>query len=194
MNLVLASTSPRRKALLSQLGLGRSDFGFSLVAPDIDETPKGDEVPEQYVQRLALEKASAGLALCQDLPEPVVLGSDTIVVLDGQILGKPRDAKDAKRMLGALSANTHTVMTAVALVSAQKSAVRLVTTQVQFCPLSPQDIDAYIASAEPMDKAGSYGIQGLGGAFVQAIEGSYSSVVGLPLVETRELLARFGVL
>ncbi|MGL4835240.1 MAG: Maf family protein [Shewanella sp.] len=194
MNLVLASTSPRRKELLSQLGLGRQDFCFTQVAPDIDETPQPDELPQHYVQRLALEKAKEGRRLCQDVSSPVVLGSDTIVVQDGHILGKPKDVADAQRMLSALSGRTHTVMTAVALVSEQQSAVRLVETRVQFCVLSPQDIAAYIASAEPMDKAGSYGIQGLGGCFVQAIEGSYSSVVGLPLVETRELLASFGVL
>ncbi|CAD6366763.1 Maf family protein [Shewanella putrefaciens] len=196
MNLVLASTSPRRKELLANIGLGRTDFSFTQVAPDIDETPLNDETPRDYVQRLAAEKAQAGLALCLGMPQPAVLGSDTIVVLENAILGKPVDEHDAKRVLRALSGKTHTVMTAVAItygdVDSPTTSVRLVETQVRFCTLSDADIDAYVASKEPMDKAGSYGIQGLGGCFVESIEGSYSCVVGLPLVETRALLAEVG--
>lgn len=212
MELVLASTSARRKKLLAQAGLNCADFTFIQVAPDIDETPREGEAPWDYVQRLATEKAQAGLALYQGMSQPVVLGSDTIVVLENQIFGKPVDAADAKRMLSTLSGKTHTVMTAVALVRPMlpqasvnsinlpdtthsiDTLVRLVETQVHFCVLSMADIEAYIASKEPMDKAGSYGIQGLGGCFVAAIEGSYSAVVGLPLVETRELLFEVGVI
>lgn len=200
MDLVLASTSPRRKELLAHLGLGRSEFCFTQVAPDIDETVQQGEEPRDYVRRLAAEKAQAGLALCADMSQPAVLGSDTIVVLENQILGKPLDVADAKRTLSELSGRTHTVMTAVALTYQTdadlsfKTSVRLVETQVRFCALSAADIDAYVASKEPMDKAGSYGIQGLGGCFVAAIEGSYSGVVGLPLVETRELLAEVGLI
>lgn len=199
MDLVLASTSPRRKELLAQIGFGRPEFSFTQVAPDIDETVQQDEEPRDYVRRLAAEKAQAGLALCADMSQPAVLGSDTIVVLENQILGKPQDVADAKQTLSELSGRTHTVMTAVALTykagesdSILKTSVRLVETQVRFCALSTADIEAYVASKEPMDKAGSYGIQGLGGCFVAAIEGSYSGVVGLPLVETRELLAEIG--
>ena len=199
MDLVLASTSPRRKELLAQIGFGRPEFSFTQVAPDIDETVQQGEAPRDYVRRLAAEKAQAGLALCADMSQPVVLGSDTIVVLENQILGKPLDVADAKQTLSELSGRTHTVMTAVALTykagesdSTLKTSVRLVETQVRFCALSTTDIEAYVASKEPMDKAGSYGIQGLGGCFVAAIEGSYSGVVGLPLVETRELLAEVG--
>ncbi len=199
MDLVLASTSPRRKELLAQIGFGRPEFSFTQVAPDIDETVQQGEAPRDYVRRLAAEKAQAGLALCADMSQPVVLGSDTIVVLENQILGKPLDVADAKQTLSELSGRTHTVMTAVALTykagesdSTLKTSVRLVQTQVRFCALSTADIEAYVASKEPMDKAGSYGIQGLGGCFVAAIEGSYSGVVGLPLVETRELLAEVG--
>ena len=199
MDLVLASTSPRRKELLAQIGFGRPEFSFTQVAPDIDETVQQDEEPRDYVRRLAAEKAQAGLALCADMSQPAVLGSDTIVVLENQILGKPLDVADAKQTLSELSGRTHTVMTAVALTykagesdSTLKTSVRLVETQVRFCALSTADIEAYVASKEPMDKAGSYGIQGLGGCFVAAIEGSYSGVVGLPLVETRELLAEVG--
>ena len=201
MNLVLASTSPRRKELLAQIGLGRPEFSFTQVAPDIDETPQLRETPIDYVQRLAAEKAHAGLALCADMSQPAVLGSDTIVVFENQILGKPTDAADAKRMLSELSGQLHTVMTAIALVYRKdessltaKALVRLVQTQVRFCTLSKAEIEAYVASAEPMDKAGSYGIQGMGGCFVAAIDGSYSGVVGLPLVETRELLAEVGII
>lgn len=193
MNLVLASTSPRRKELLTHIGLGRADFSFTQVAPDIDETPKKGELPRHYVQRLAAEKAQAGLALCSGMSQPAVLGSDTIVVLEKEILGKPVDEADAKRVLRALSGKAHTVMTAVALAKADHTSVRLVETLVRFCELSDADIDAYVASKEPMDKAGSYGIQGLGGCFVESIEGSYSCVVGLPLVETRELLSEAGI-
>lgn len=199
MDLVLASTSPRRKELLAQIGFGRPEFSFMQVAPDIDETVQQGEAPRDYVRRLAAEKAQAGLALCADMSQPAVLGSDTIVVLENQILGKPLDVADAKQTLSELSGRTHTVMTAVALTykagesdSTLKTSVRLVETQVRFCALSTTDIEAYVASKEPMDKAGSYGIQGLGGCFVAAIEGSYSGVVGLPLVETRELLAEVG--
>ncbi len=198
MDLVLASTSPRRKELLAHIGLGRPEFCFTQVAPDIDETVQQGEAPRDYVRRLAAEKAHAGLALCADMSQPAVLGSDTIVVLENQILGKPLDVADAKRTLSELSGRTHTVMTAVALTYQAdadlsfKTSVRLVETQVRFCVLSAADIEAYVASKEPMDKAGSYGIQGLGGCFVAAIEGSYSGVVGLPLVETRELLAEVG--
>ena len=200
MDLVLASTSPRRKELLAYIGLGRPEFCFTQVAPDIDETVQQGEAPRDYVRRLAAEKAHAGLALCADMSQPAVLGSDTIVVLENQILGKPLDVADAKRTLSELSGRTHTVMTAVALTYQAdadlsfKTLVRLVETQVRFCTLSAADIDAYVASQEPMDKAGSYGIQGLGGCFVAAIEGSYSGVVGLPLVETRELLAEAGLI
>ncbi|MGI2141088.1 Maf family protein [Shewanella baltica] len=200
MDLVLASTSPRRKELLAHIGLGRPEFSFTQVAPDIDETVQQGEAPRDYVRRLAAEKAHAGLALCADMSQPAVLGSDTIVVLENQILGKPLDVADAKRTLIELSGRTHTVMTAVALTYQAdadlsfKTSVRLVETQVRFCALSAADIDAYVASQEPMDKAGSYGIQGLGGCFVAAIEGSYSGVVGLPLVETRELLAEVGLI
>lgn len=199
MDLVLASTSPRRKELLAQIGFGRPEFSFTQVAPDIDETVQQGEAPRDYVRRLAAEKAQAGLALCADMSQPAVLGSDTIVVLENQILGKPLDVADAKQTLSELSGRTHTVMTAVALTykagesdSTLKTSVRLVETQVRFCALSTADIEAYVASKESMDKAGSYGIQGLGGCFVAAIEGSYSGVVGLPLVETRELLAEVG--
>jgi septum formation protein len=187
MTWVLASSSPRRKELLAQAGF-TADFQFIQVSPDIDESALTGESPSDYVTRLALEKALAGLALCLDVAEPRVIGSDTVVVIDDQLLGKPVDADDAKRMLSLLSGKTHQVMTAIAITDGQQHLSRLCQTRVTFSQLSEQDISYYIASGEPMDKAGGYGIQGLGGCFVSEIAGSYTGVVGLPLVEMRELL------
>ncbi|MCE9685906.1 Maf-like protein [Shewanella sp. AS16] len=194
MTLVLASTSPRRRELLGQLGLGKEGFSFEQVSPDIDEAYLEGETAAEHVLRLAVGKARVGLDLCRQLPEPVVLGSDTIVVLGEEILGKPMDAADAKAMLTRLSGRTHRVMTAVAITDGKQTLTRLSETSVRFSPMSAGDIDAYVATGEPLDKAGAYGIQGLGGCFVAAIDGSYSSVVGLPLVETRELLYAMGCL
>lgn len=193
MTLVLASASPRRRELLAQIGMASPEFSFDVLAADIDESHQAGETAAQFVQRLAVEKAQAGLVLYGQSPA-VVLGSDTIVVLDGQILGKPVDAADAEQMLQQLSGREHSVMTAVAVTDGTKTLSCLVETKVQFCGLTQQDILAYIATQEPMDKAGAYGIQGLGGCFVEAIKGSYSAVVGLPLVETKALLREMQVL
>ncbi len=193
MNLVLASASPRRKELLTQLALGQEQFSFDILSANIDESYQEGEIAVDFVQRLAVEKAQAGLVLYAK-PDSVALGSDTIVVLDGQILGKPENEADAHKMLTLLSGRQHSVMTAVALTDGEKTLSALVETKVQFCPLTERDILAYIATGEPMDKAGAYGIQGLGGCFVEAIEGSYSAVVGLPLVETKSLLVQMQVL
>jgi septum formation protein len=193
MALVLASASPRRQALLAQLGMGDEQFSFDVLSADIDETHIAGETPKAFVLRLAIEKAQAGLAL-QPKPAAVVLGSDTIVVFDEHILGKPKDEADAKKMLEQLSGRQHSVMTAVAVTDGKQTLSALVETKVQFCSLTARDIAAYIATGEPMDKAGAYGIQGLGGCFVQGIEGSYSAVVGLPLVETKALLTQMQVL
>lgn len=185
-DLYLASASPRRRELLAQLGVQ-----FDILLPEIDETPLAGEAAEALVERLAREKAEAGLALAKaqgKSPRPV-LGSDTIVVRDGQVLGKPRDEADALATLASLSGRWHQVMTAIALADQSGTRARVITTQVQFCQLSGAQIQAYWDTGEPADKAGSYGIQGLGGNFVRAIRGSYSAVVGLPLVETRELIA-----
>ena len=184
VSLYLASGSPRRRELLTQLG-----FSFERVVTDVEEKRHQDETPETYVRRLAREKAQAGVALApQDLP---VLGADTIVVLNNEVLEKPADHAAAVAMLEKLSAQTHQVMTAVALADRQQWRDCLVVTDVTFRALTSADIDAYIASGEPMDKAGSYGIQGLGGNFVRKINGSYYAVVGLPLVETAELFSDF---
>ncbi|UQY44562.1 Maf family protein [Mixta hanseatica] len=184
LSLYLASGSPRRRELLTQLGLH-----FERVMTNVEERRREEESAQHYVRRLAREKAQAGVAAApQDLP---VLGADTIVVLNGEVLEKPRDARHAEEMLTRLSGQTHQVLTAVALADRQRELDCLVTTEVTFRLLTPQDIHDYIASGEPMDKAGAYGIQGLGGNFVRKINGSYHAVVGLPLVETRELLSHF---
>ncbi|EKP4478272.1 septum formation inhibitor Maf [Cronobacter dublinensis] len=186
-DLYLASGSPRRQELLGMLGVS-----FERLVPGVEEQRAEKEAPQDYVTRLARDKARAGVALAaRDLP---VLGADTIVVLDGDVLEKPRDAAHAAEMLRRLSGQTHQVMTAVALADSLRVRECLVITRVTFRALTAQDIAAYVESGEPMDKAGAYGIQGLGGCFVRSIEGSYHAVVGLPLVETWELLSEFNSL
>ncbi|EOW6618721.1 nucleoside triphosphate pyrophosphatase [Cronobacter dublinensis] len=186
-DLYLASGSPRRQELLGMLGVS-----FERLVPGVEVQRAEKEAPQDYVTRLARDKARAGVALAaRDLP---VLGADTIVVLDGDVLEKPRDAAHAAEMLRRLSGQTHQVMTAVALADSLRVRERLVITRVTFRALTAQDIAAYVESGEPMDKAGAYGIQGLGGCFVRSIEGSYHAVVGLPLVETWELLSEFNSL
>ncbi|KAJ9431608.1 MULTISPECIES: Maf family protein [Enterobacterales] len=184
ISLYLASGSPRRRELLTQLGLQ-----FERLITHVEEQRQPEEAAEAYVRRLASDKARAGVAVApQDLP---VLGADTIVVLNGEVLEKPQDAAHAAAMLSKLSGQTHQVMTAVALADKQRELDCLVTTDVTFRKMTAEEISHYIASGEPMDKAGAYGIQGLGGNFVRKINGSYHAVVGLPLVETGELLSHF---
>ena len=179
-SLYLASGSPRRQELLTQLGVS-----FERIVTGIEEKRAEGESAQQYVSRLAREKAQAGVAqVPRDLP---VLGADTIVILNGEVLEKPHDDEHAFKMLSKLSGQTHQVMTAVALADRQQVLDCLVVTDVTFRVLTDEDIAGYIASGEPMDKAGAYGIQGLGGCFVRKINGSYHAVVGLPLVETYEL-------
>ena len=186
--LYLASGSPRRRELLTQIGV---PF-LTQIAP-IDENALPGESPLAYVERLARAKGHAGLAALVDADDAVVLGADTAVVLDGRILGKPRDRADALATLQALSGRSHQVLTAVALVSRERQASQVVTSQVTFRPLTQAEIEAYWASGEPQDKAGSYGIQGLAAVFVSQLQGSYSAVVGLPLCETAALLAEFAI-
>ncbi|MCE0493440.1 Maf family protein [Vibrio salinus] len=179
--LVLASGSPRRRELLSQLG-----YSFLVDVPGIDETRGIDEIPQHYVKRLAESKALHILNSQSD--DIVVLGADTIVVFDTQVLEKPKDFTDSKRMLTMLSGKCHQVMTAVSLASCNRVKTTMVETNVWFKNLTEQEIKAYWNTGEPQDKAGSYGIQGIGGKFVTRIEGSYYAVVGLPLFETDQLL------
>ncbi len=187
----LASGSPRRRELLTQIGVT-----FTTLSADIDETPLDNETPTEYVERLARGKADAGLLSLANAPtysSACVLGADTAVVLDGKILGKPVDEADALAMLAALSDREHEVLTAVAVVDQQRCETRTVSSRVKFRAVSPEEARAYWASGEPQDKAGSYAIQGLAAIFVESLNGSYSSVVGLPLCETAEILQRFGI-
>ncbi len=186
--LYLASASPRRRELLAQIGVS-----FTTHVVPIDETPQPAEAPAAYVERLALAKAQAAFDTLPDHQDAVVLGSDTAVVLDGRILGKPVDREDALATLAALSGREHQVLTAVTLVSQTRAEARVVTSTVRFKPLERTQIEAYWATGEPRDKAGSYGIQGLAAVFVSQMQGSYSAVVGLPLCETAELLAQFAI-
>lgn len=187
-SLYLASGSPRRRELLSQIGVP-----FITHPAPVDERVLPGEDPLVYVERLARSKALAGLAALGDAPGAVVLGADTAVVLEGRILGKPADREEALTMLAALSGRSHRVLTAVALACTTRVATRVVTSHVEFRPLSQAEAQAYWASGEPRDKAGAYGIQGLAAVFVRQLQGSYSAVVGLPLCETAELLAEFGI-
>lgn len=186
--LFLASASPRRRELLAQIAVPC----VTQIA-SIDETPLPDEPPAAYVERLARDKARAGLLALGGRDDAVVLGADTAVVLDGRILGKPADLNESRAMLQALSGRSHQVLTAVALVGGGREAARVVSSEVSFRPISEAEIEAYWASGEPCDKAGSYGIQGLAAVFVNQLQGSYSAVVGLPLCETAELLGEFGI-
>ncbi|MGE8435356.1 MAG: Maf family protein [Pseudomonas palmensis] len=189
--LYLASGSPRRRELLSQIGVP-----FTPVAASIDETPLDAEPADAYVERLAREKAAAGLAVLRASGVEghlAVLGADTAVVLDGQILGKPQGRADALAMLAALSGREHDVLTAVAVTDGERCLSVNVASRVSLRPISPEQALAYWASGEPQDKAGSYAIQGLAAIFVKALQGSYSAVVGLPLSETAELLEQFAI-
>lgn len=183
----LASGSPRRRELLAQIGVP-----FRRLPVQVDEALMPGELPDGYVRRLAAQKARAGwLALSGRATAPV-MGADTAVVLGDQVLGKPRDREDGLAMLAQLSGHTHLVLSGVALVEADREAVRVSVSRVTFRVLSTQECRAYWESGEPADKAGAYGIQGLGGTFVKRLEGSYSGVMGLPLFETGQLLEEFG--
>ena len=192
IDLYLASKSPRRRELLTQLGIS-----FDVLAVDIDETQKASESAEDYVTRLAREKALAGWKSERDDNKPV-LGSDTTVVIRGEILGKPENRDDATRMMKLLSGQTHQVMTAVSLLEPVNSSeyelnTALNVSDVTFKVLSELEIAQYVASGEGEDKAGSYAIQGKAAAFITHLSGSYSGVMGLPLFETSELLNKSAI-
>jgi septum formation protein len=183
---ILASASPRRAALLRAAAIP-----FDVQPAEVDETRHDGEAPERYVRRVAIEKARAVAA---GAPEAVVLAADTTVVVDGQILAKPVDAADARRMLRLLSGRSHEVLTGVCVARGRDEETHVVSTRVTFAPLADDEIDWYVASGEPSDKAGAYAIQGLASRFVTRIEGSYSNVVGLPVALVYEMLkAKNGV-
>lgn len=186
--LYLASRSPRRKDLLSRLGVP-----FGTLDLEVPEVRAAGESPAGYVQRVAREKALAGLVLAGGGEDAWVLGSDTEVVLGDRVFGKPADAADAAAMLRALAGRRHQVLTAVTLVGARGEFSVLVDSQVTFAPLSEAQIAAYVAGGEPMGKAGAYAIQGQAECFVSRLEGSYSGVMGLPLYQTAQLLDQAGL-
>ncbi len=184
--LTLASGSPRRRELLLSLG-----FVFDVRSADLDEAVEPAELPERYVARLSCAKAEAVRGARGSAPRSVVLAADTTVVLGGRILGKPSDPEEARSMLRALSGQSHRVLTGVTVLPWQgEPCTEVVETAVTFTNLSETQIAWYVATEEPLDKAGAYAIQGRGGAFVRRISGSYSNVVGLPLSETVALLER----
>jgi len=178
--IILASRSPRRAELLAAAGIS-----FEVLATDIDETPHPDEAPAAYVERLAIEKARAVFRL---RPDARVLGADTTVTIDGEILGKPEDDADARRMLGLLNGRAHDVHTGIAVVSSSGVRSAVDTTRVWFAVMTDEDISWYVATGEPADRAGAYAIQGLASRFIPRIEGSYSNVVGLPVALVSSIL------
>jgi len=194
--IVLASASPRRQELLRKAGIP-----FTVQPADINETPRGGEAPRDYAERLAREKA---MAVAQSRPRDYVLGADTIVVVDDAILGKPRDGNDAARMLRLLSGRTHAVITGVCVVApvsgsqlpvgseSQQRKTASETTLVTVCELSDDEIRDYVATGEPMDKAGAYAIQGIASRWIPRIEGDYSNVVGLPVALVYAMLRGLG--
>ena len=194
----LASTSPRRRELLRQSGIKFDVLTFRAGErgedADVDETPLPDEAVERYVERLALAKAQAGMRRVlwrKLLPHPV-LAADTTLEVDGEIVGKPREAAEAHAILERLSGRRHRVLTAVAMSDGERTRSRLSVSEVAFRTLSEHDIRRYIATGEPFDKAGAYGIQGHAAIFIEEIRGSYSGIMGLPLFETAALLEIFG--
>ena len=185
----LASQSPRRKQLLEQLGVA-----FELLHVDVPEIRRSNEAAEDYVSRVAREKALTGLAAVRDRNKhAIVLGADTEVVLEDRVFGKPRDAEDAKAMLRDLSGRTHRVISTVWCVDAARRESLTSISEVRFAGLSDPDIEGYVATGEPFGKAGAYAIQGRAAAFIGHLSGSYSGVMGLPLHETACLLRAFGV-
>ena len=193
----LASSSPRRRELLTQIGVQFETIVFRnhpREDAEVDETPHPGEDTQAYVVRVARAKAELGtrIASLRRLRSQPVLAADTTLDVDGQIIGKPRDGEDAQRILRRLSGRSHRVLTAVAVACDGRVETSVSSSEVRFCVLDEAQIRSYVASGEPLDKAGAYGIQGRGGQFVEHLAGSYSGVVGLPLYETAALLRRFG--
>ena len=194
----LASRSPRRRELLKQIGVS-----FEVLVlrehpsrgPDVDESQLPAELPDEYVRRVGRAKAEVGWArvVQRRLRRFPVLAADTVVCVDDKILGKPADPADAARMLRLLSGREHRVLTAVALKSEAHSELVVSESRVRFCDLSKAELEAYVESGEPTDKAGAYAVQGRAAAFVSELHGSYSGIMGLPLYETAQLIRKFGL-
>ena len=193
----LASRSPRRRDLLTQIGVGFDTIAFRSTArgdPELDETPLPGEEASRYVERIARHKAELGCRIVywRRLVAQPVLAADTTIELAGRLIGKPSDAEDARRMLHSLSGRTHRVLTAMAIGFEGRVEMARSISEVRFRQLDDREIDRYVDSGEPMDKAGAYGIQGRAAMFVEHLAGSYTGVMGLPLCETAQLLKSFG--
>lgn len=185
MDIILASQSPRRRELLGQMGLK----GFKVASPDVDEDVDENLHPSLVVEELSLRKAKAVAAHADG--EDLIIAADTVVALEGTVLGKPADEGDAFSILSALSGNRHYVYTGVTVIRGGKVVTQHEVTTVTFRDIDPQEIDNYIATGEPMDKAGAYGIQGLGALFISGIDGDYFNVMGLPIYRLGRILAEF---
>lgn len=187
MEIILASRSPRRRELLGQMGLK----GFRIAAPNVDETVEGNLHPAQIVEQLSLRKA---LAVAERAgKDDLIVAADTVVALEGAVLGKPADEGAAFSMLSALSGNRHDVYTGVTVIQGDRVVTEHEATAVTFREIEPEEILGYIATGEPMDKAGAYGIQGLGALLVSGIQGDYCNVMGLPVFRLGRILAGFGI-
>jgi len=187
MRFILASSSPRRRELLASIGIG-----FDVVPRNVPEEHQPGEAPEEYVARLSREKANA---IATTHPSQWVIAADTTVLLGDQLLEKPVDARDAARMLGLITGRTHTVYTGVTLENADRKYrdTRVAESEVRMLPLAPEDIEWYVRTGEPMDKAGAYAVQGIGAMFIDSIHGSYTNVVGLPLAMLFQMLHKAGI-
>jgi septum formation protein len=187
MTLILASASPRRAELLTAAG-----FAFRVVPADVDETPLAGELPEAYALRVARDKADTVFRRCRESGAAIV-AADTVVALNGEILGKPNDSTDARRMLRLLSNDVHDVHTGVVVRTSVAERAEVITTRVRFRPLDDREIEWYLASGEPEGKAGAYAIQGRAARFIDRIDGSWSNVVGLPIADVYRLLTELSV-
>ena len=187
MDIILASKSPRRRALLEHMGVK----DFRILTPDIDEHMDRELPPAELVRQISLEKAQAVAA--QADPNAVIIAADTVVALDGVVLGKPADEEEAFRMLSLLSGNRHQVYTGLTVLRGEQVFSQWEETSVTFRPLTAEEIEAYIATGEPMDKAGAYGIQGYGALFIEGISGDYYNVMGLPVCRLGQILGQLGM-
>ncbi|MGI5963540.1 MAG: Maf family protein [Lawsonibacter sp.] len=187
MAIILASQSPRRRELLEQIGLS----GFQIRPAHGEESPHPELSPDQLVEELSRQKALEVGRTVQ--PGDLVIAADTVVAVANQVLGKPHSTQQAKEMLSTLSGRSHTVYTGITILQDGRILTQHEATRVRFRPLTAQEISCYVATGEPMDKAGAYGIQGYGALFVEAIEGDYSNVVGLPVCRLGQMLAEFGL-
>ena len=185
MQIILASASPRRKELLSQLGLD-----FTIAIPHVDEKTRHGEHPENFCRRISMDKAAIA---SHDYPDALIIAADTIVVIDGKILGKPHDKKEALAYLSLLAGRMHEVYTGYTIMYKGENKTRVIRTRVHFRAMSKEEILWYIATGEPLDKAGAYAVQGIGSIFVDRLEGSYTNVIGLPLSDLYYDLKVFGI-